>query len=302
MRGAGCTINDMWDVKYDRMVERTSSRPLAAGELTMFQAWSFLGLQLSGGLAVLLNLNWYSIALGASSLSLVIIYPLMKRITYWPQFVLGLAFNWGVLLGWSAVAGSSSWETTLPIYAGTVCWTIFYDTIYAHQDKRDDVKAGVKSTALLFRGRTKAILALFGLGFIAAVGWGVSQSDKARPTSEEKKEERATQVNLSSQPLSARLKEALDSLTTRHQGFLLALTASATHLVWQLRTVQLDVPADCWRKFSANRQIGLLIWLGLAADYVRHVGGPAYGLWDAPAPVTLTAEAARRIKADSGTS
>ncbi|KAK0564751.1 Para-hydroxybenzoate--polyprenyltransferase, mitochondrial precursor (PHB:polyprenyltransferase) [Tilletia horrida] len=292
MRGAGCTINDMWDVKYDRMVERTSMRPIAAGEVTMFQAWCFLGAQLSVGLAVLLNLNWYSIGLGASSLALVTVYPLMKRITYWPQFVLGLAFNWGALLGWTAVAGSPDWAVTLPIYSGCVAWTIVYDTIYAHQDKRDDVKAGVKSTALLFKGRTKAILSLFSIGFIAAVAWGVSQSTTGSSPAEnavtsKDLTESSLEATISKEPtpsksISANLKEAFDSLTSSHPAFLVALTGSAAHLTWQLRTVDLNSPADCWRKFTANRQIGMLIWLGLAADYMRFVGGPALGLWSAP--------------------
>ncbi|CAD6886626.1 unnamed protein product [Tilletia laevis] len=295
MRGAGCTINDMWDVKVDRMVERTSMRPIAAGEVTMFQAWCFLGVQLSAGLAVLLNLNWYSIVMGASSLGLVAVYPLMKRITYWPQLVLGLAFNWGALLGWSAVAGSSAWAVTLPIYAGTVCWTIVYDTIYAHQDKRDDVKAGVKSTALLFKGRTKAILSLFSIGFIAAVAWGVSQSntvsqERGEATVAEKAASAVAAAVPSASPsqswtferVSQELKAAFEKLTTSHPAFLVALTGAASHLVWQLRTVDLNSPPDCWRKFTANRQIGMIIWFGLAFDYMRTVGGPAWGLWDAP--------------------
>lgn len=133
MRGAGCTINDMWDKDIDARVERTKDRPLANGELTQFDALVFLSAQLGIGLQILLQLNWYSILLGASSLGLVIIYPLMKRITYWPQLVLGMTFNWGALLGWSATQGSVMWAACLPLYAAGVCWTIVYDTIYAHQ-------------------------------------------------------------------------------------------------------------------------------------------------------------------------
>lgn len=133
MRGAGCTINDMWDKNLDKSVDRTKDRPLARGDITHKQALAFLGAQLCSGLVVLLQLNWYSIFLGASSLSLVTIYPLMKRITDWPQGVLGLTFNWGVLLGWSAVAGTVQWAVALPLYAGGVCWTLVYDSIYAHQ-------------------------------------------------------------------------------------------------------------------------------------------------------------------------
>jgi 4-hydroxybenzoate polyprenyltransferase len=133
MRGAGCTINDLWDKDFDKQVERTNQRPLAAGTINYPQAWKFLALQLSAGLGVLCQLNMYSIILGASSLGLVIIYPLMKRVTYWPQAVLGLTFNYGALLGWSAVHGSCAWPVVLPLYAGGVCWTLVYDTLYAHQ-------------------------------------------------------------------------------------------------------------------------------------------------------------------------
>ena len=158
MRGAGCTVNDLWDRNLDKrvsfhrcriliQVERTAMRPLAAGDLTPFQALSFLGLQLSVGLAVLTQLNWYSISLGATSLSLVVTYPLFKRITHWPQFVLGrspcfrrvvmegLAFNWGALLGWPALLGGEmmNWNIVLPLYASGIFWTLAYDTIYAHQ-------------------------------------------------------------------------------------------------------------------------------------------------------------------------
>ncbi|KAK2466372.1 hypothetical protein APHAL10511_002014 [Amanita phalloides] len=165
MRGAGCTINDMWDKDLDKAVARTKNRPLARGDLHSRQVIAFLGAQLTVGLGVLLQLNWYSILLGASSLSVVTIYPFMKRITYWPQAVLGLAFNWGALLGWSAVAGAVDWVVCLPLYAGGICWTLVYDSIYAHQDKKDDVTAGIRSTALLFGAQTRPILS--GLSFSA---------------------------------------------------------------------------------------------------------------------------------------
>ncbi|KAG2785588.1 hypothetical protein Pcac1_g4819 [Phytophthora cactorum] len=129
MRSAGCTINDMWDKDFDKQVERTNKRPMAAGKLTYPQAWGFLAGQLSAGLAVLLQLNWYSVAMGASSLALVASYPTMKRFTYWPQAVLGLTFNYGALLGWAAVHGSCEWPVVLPLYAGGVAWTLVYDTL-----------------------------------------------------------------------------------------------------------------------------------------------------------------------------
>ncbi|KAF5392689.1 hypothetical protein D9757_000981 [Collybiopsis confluens] len=165
MRGAGCTINDMWDRNLDKEVARTRERPLARGDITQRQALVFLAGQLSVGLAVLLQLNWYSILLGASSLSVVTAYPLMKRITHWPQAVLGLAFNWGALLGWSAVAGATDWRVCLPLYAGGVCWTL---------DKKDDIHAGIRSTALLFGEHTRLILSglsASSVSFIALAGY-----------------------------------------------------------------------------------------------------------------------------------
>lgn len=158
MRGAGCTINDLWDRDIDNKVERTRLRPLAAKTVTPFQAFTFLGVQLSVGLAVLTQLNWYSIVLGASSLAVVVVYPLMKRITYWPQFVLGLAFNWGALLGSSAVLGHTNWEVALPLYAGSICWTLVYDTIYAHQVCGSHLVAhcqDFKSLVLLLTGQDR---------------------------------------------------------------------------------------------------------------------------------------------------
>ncbi|RXG62123.1 4-hydroxybenzoate polyprenyltransferase, mitochondrial [Armadillidium vulgare] len=152
MRGAGCTINDMWDKDLDKKVERTSSRPLAVGAVNQLESLIFLSFQLGLGCLILLQLNWYSIMLGISSLgncnNLVVLYPLMKRFTYWPQLMLGFTFNWGALLGWSAVQGSCDWSVVLPLYIAGISWTLIYDTIYAHQDKKDDALIGIKSTAL----------------------------------------------------------------------------------------------------------------------------------------------------------
>lgn len=133
MRGAGCTINDLWDKDIDAKVERTKNRPLVNNEIKSLDAWVFLSGQLSVGLMVLLQLNWTSIVIGACSLGLVIIYPLMKRITYWPQFVLGMTFNYGAILGWCATQGSIDLAACLPLYVAGISWTIIYDTIYAHQ-------------------------------------------------------------------------------------------------------------------------------------------------------------------------
>ncbi|PWZ00815.1 4-hydroxybenzoate polyprenyl transferase [Testicularia cyperi] len=287
MRGAGCTINDMWDVKMDRMVERTKTRPLAAGDVTQFQALCFLGVQLSAGLAVLINLNWFSIVLGASSLSVVVLYPLMKRITYWPQLVLGLAFNWGAMLGWAAVAGSVDWAVVLPLYAGSIFWTLVYDTIYAHQDKTDDVKAGVKSTALLFGEKTRPVLSTFSAATISLFGYSASQAIPPAIPAAAVSELPGSVVGLSSTStgaggggqtvsdlislgLSTETIESLGAagtLVQHHPGFSLALVAAASHLAWQIRTVDLNSRPDCWAKFVSNTNFGWIVFAGLVADY-----------------------------------
>ncbi|TQD84536.1 hypothetical protein C1H46_029924 [Malus baccata] len=162
-RGASCTINDLLDRDIDARVERTKSRPLASGVLTPFQGISFLGFQLLLVLGTLLQINNYSCVLGVSSWFLIFTYPLMKRLTYWPQAYLGLMINWGALLGWAAVKGSIDPVIVLPLYFSAVCWTLVYDTIYAHQDKEDDLKVGVKSTALKFGDSTKKWITGFGI-------------------------------------------------------------------------------------------------------------------------------------------
>ncbi|KAH7102983.1 4-hydroxybenzoate polyprenyl transferase [Auriculariales sp. MPI-PUGE-AT-0066] len=223
MRGAGCTINDMWDRNLDNKVDRTKNRPLAR--------LGFLAAQLTVGLGVLLQLNWYSILLGASSLSLVTVYPLMKRITYWPQFVLGLAFNWGALLGWSAVAGSVDWKVALPLYASGVSWTLLYDTIYAHQDKVDDAQVGIRSTALLFGERTRPILSAFAashIGLLAASGM----------------------------------------LNENSWIFFAGLGAGALQTVQALRQTDFDSRESCWKGFVGCGWAGALVWFGAAADWL----------------------------------
>ncbi|ORY23423.1 UbiA prenyltransferase family-domain-containing protein [Naematelia encephala] len=235
MRGAGCTINDMWDEKFDKAVERTQWRPLAKGDVTQFGALVFLGAQLSAGLAVLTQLNWYSIVLGASSLSLVVIYPFMKRITYYPQITLGLAFNWGALLGWSAVAGSVDWACALPMYAGGVAWCVMYDTIYAHQDKKDDILVGVKSIALRFPDSSRALIS------------GLS----------------ATFVSLMA------VSGEIAGLGPLY--YLISCGGAAAHLAWQCAKVNFDSRPDLWSKFCSNGWLGGLVWLGIAADYLQRI-------------------------------
>ena len=168
MRGAGCTFNDIIDKDIDKKVARTRLRPIASGQVSVKKATIFLVVQLLIGLIILLQFNLFTILLGVSSLLLVVIYPFMKRITWWPQLFLGLAFSWGALMGWAAVFGSLSLAPIL-LYIGCVFWTIGYDTIYAMQDIEDDALIGVKSTARLFGKNTKIIVSLFYLG--AASFW-----------------------------------------------------------------------------------------------------------------------------------
>eukprot|EP01080_Neovahlkampfia_damariscottae_P000678 gene678-8179_t len=181
MRGAGCTINDLYDKDLDNKVERTKTRPLASKQISQKQAVAFLAAQLSAGLAILLQFNTYSIIVGACSLMFVFTYPLFKRFTYWPQLMLGITFNWGAFIGYSSVMGYCDWYVTVPMYIAGIAWTIIYDTIYAHQDKKDDVNVGIKSTALLFGDKTKEYLtafsAVFGSmmclsGYYAEMGFG----------------------------------------------------------------------------------------------------------------------------------
>jgi len=225
MRGAGCTINDLADRDVDARVTRTANRPIASGAISVRQALVFLALLLFLGLLVLVQFNQMTIFVGAASLALVAVYPFAKRVTDWPQAVLGLTFNWGALLGWSAVTGQVGFPA-LVLYAAGVSWTLAYDTIYAHQDKTDDMIVGVRSTALKFGDNTLPWLtAFFGLTivFLAASGW-------------------------------------LGGLAW---PYFFALAVVTAHFAWQTMTVDLNDPKDCLAKFRSNRHVGLLIFIGI---------------------------------------
>ncbi|XP_059303807.1 4-hydroxybenzoate geranyltransferase 2 [Lycium ferocissimum] len=226
LRGAGCTVNDLLDRDIDTKVERTRSRPVASGVLTPFQGLTFLGFQLLLGLGILLQLNNYSRILGASSLLLVFSYPLMKRFTFWPQAYLGLTFNWGALLGWAAIRGSIDPSVVLPLYVSGAFWTLVYDTIYAHQDKEDDLKVGVKSTALRFGDSTKEWISGFGLACISSLALSGVNANIGWP----------------------------------YYAF---LTAASGQLAWQIWTVDLSSRADCNRKFVSNKWFGAFIFGGI---------------------------------------
>ena len=221
MRGAGCTWNDITDREYDAKVARTRTRPLPSGQVSLRQAVVFLAFELLIGLLILLSFNRFAIALGAASLILVFSYPLMKRITYWPQAVLGLAFNWGALLGWAAVKGALGPAPSL-LYAGGIAWTLGYDTIYAHQDKDDDALLGLKSTALKFRERSKPWL----YGFYGAALALVAASGAA--------------IGLT-------------------WPFYLGVVLAGLQLLWQVSALDLGDPDDCLAKFKSNRLFGWLL-------------------------------------------
>ena len=233
MRGAGCTWNDITDRDLDGLVERTRSRPIPAGQVSVAQAVVFLAGQALVGLAVLLQFNRFAIATGVASLIIVAIYPFMKRITYWPQIVLGLAFSWGALMGFAAVFARID-ATALLLYAGSIAWVIGYDTIYAHQDTEDDALIGIKSTALLFGARTRSALMLF-YGLAAAlISMALRLADAGWPA-------------------------------------WIGLVAFSAHLVWQIARVDVGNPALCLRIFKSNRDAGLLLFAGLLADAIMKV-------------------------------
>ncbi len=234
MRGAGCTWNDIVDRDLDGRVERTRSRPIPSGQVSAAQAAAFLVAQAVVGLAVLLQFNRFAIGVGIASLGIVVVYPFMKRITYWPQIVLGLAFSWGALMGWAAAFGRLD-VPALVLYAGAIAWVIGYDTIYAHQDREDDALIGIKSTALLFGPRPKPMLAIF---YGVAVGL----------------------IGLSG------------VLAGAGAAFALGLAAFAGHLAWQIVRLDIDDPDQCLRLFKANRDAGLILFAGMLVDAYLHAG------------------------------
>ena len=233
MRGAGCTWNDLTDRHIDAAVARTRSRPLPSGQVTPRQALVWAIVQSLAAAAILFSYNWVAIALGIGSLALVAIYPFAKRFTWWPQLFLGLAFNWGALLMWAAHTGSVSLAPLL-LYAAGIAWTLFYDTIYAHQDRDDDALIGVKSTALLFGKRTRGWLRLFLVASVLLMGAAVLVA--LLPTGN---------------PLQLAIAIG-------------GVWAFGWHLAWQLARLDTDDPAGLLRLFRSNRDAGLIAALFLA--------------------------------------
>ena len=223
MRGAGCTWNDITDRDLDGRVERTRSRPIPAGQVTVKQAAGFLALQLLVGLAVLLQFNWFAVATGVASLIVIVVYPFMKRITYWPQAVLGLAFSWGALMGFAVILARID-AAALWLYAGSIAWVIGYDTIYALQDREDDALIGVRSSALRMGARVRSGTAGFYL--LAVLCWaGAIWLVHADPLA------------------------------------LVALAPVALHLGWQVTTLLPDDGGNALARFRSNRFAGLLMFL-----------------------------------------
>jgi 4-hydroxybenzoate polyprenyltransferase len=229
MRAAGCVVNDLWDRDIDRLVVRTAGRPLASGALRPLQAWTFLGVLLLAGLAVLVQLNPICQRMGVGSLALVGLYPLAKRFTWWPQLVMGFTFGFGAPMGYTAVTGrvDAAW---VAIYVAAILWDLGFDTIYAHQDREDDAMVGVRSTARLFGERTRPFLAVcYGavIVVLAVAGW----------------------------------------LAGLGGWFYPALALPAALLAWQVRRLDINDPAECLRLFRANREVGLAVALAILAGW-----------------------------------
>jgi 4-hydroxybenzoate polyprenyltransferase len=228
MRGSGCAYNDYIDRDIDAKVARTASRPIPSGQITPNQALLFAtGLALLA-LIVLIQFNEFTIQLGVASLALVAVYPFMKRVTDWPQVVLGLAFNWGALVGWTAVKGSLGWPAIL-LYIGSTCWTIGYDTIYAHQDKDGDRTLGLRSTALRFGDNSATWIG--GFYSAAVILWLLA-----------------------------------GFMAGAHLIFVTAVVLVSLQLSWQVVTLDINDPRNCLRRFRSNRDVGIALFLGLATD------------------------------------
>ncbi|MEO8758164.1 MAG: 4-hydroxybenzoate octaprenyltransferase [Devosia sp.] len=229
MRGAGCTLNDIVDAELDAKVERTRSRPIPSGDVSKQQAALFLSGQLLVGFVILCQFNWLTIGLGVLSLVLVGIYPFMKRITWWPQLFLGLAFSWGALVAWTAETDGLGWAPLL-LYLGSILWVIGYDTIYALQDVEDDAIIGIKSTARLFGDRVKPAVTLFYAG--AVLCWLIA-----------------------------------GVLVGGGRVFVPLMLIPVIILVWQIATLDPANPENALVRFKANHWVGLALTLALLLEF-----------------------------------
>jgi len=232
MRGAGCTWNDISDRHYDAQVARTKSRPLPSGQVNLRQATLWMLLQTLISLSILLTFAPFAIFLGFLALGPVVIYPFAKRFTWWPQVFLGIAFNWGALLAWAAHYGSLSWPPIV-LYLAGISWTLFYDTIYAHQDTEDDALIGVKSTARLFGDTSPKWLNFFLLTTVFLLGLSI-------------------------------LLAAKDASVAATALALVAPWAMGWHMLATMKRLDINNPASCLTAFRANRNTGLIVALFLA--------------------------------------
>jgi len=230
MRGAGCTLNDIFDREFDAKVERTRGRPLPSGAITVARALLFMITLGLCGMVILLQFNGFAIWVGLASIPLIVTYPLMKRVTYWPQLFLGATFNWGALLGWAAVTGELS-AAPVALYLAGIFWTLGYDTIYAHQDKEDDALVGVKSSALRLGDRTRPWL--WGFYGCAAVVFGIC-----------------------------------GALAGLSWPFYLSIVAIAAQFGWQAAKVDISNGQDCLAKFKSNARIGWVLFAGIVMGAV----------------------------------
>ena len=232
MRGAGCTWNDLTDREIDAKVARTRSRPLPSGQVTPKQALIWMVAQAGFAALILFTYNGAAIVLGIAALIPVVIYPFAKRFTWWPQVFLGIAFNWGALFAWVAHSGSLTAPPVL-LYLAGITWTLFYDTIYAHQDREDDALIGVKSTARLFGANSVPWLRAFLMATVTLAGIAV---------------------------IIALIDAGILAMVTG----LVGVWAFGWHMAWQLRRLNIDDAANCLRLFRSNRDAGLLLALFLA--------------------------------------
>ncbi|MCT4558151.1 MAG: 4-hydroxybenzoate octaprenyltransferase [Pelagimonas sp.] len=236
MRGAGCTWNDITDRDFDGSVARTASRPIPSGQVSVKKALAWAGVQALISFAILLTYPTPAILLGIVSLVPVAIYPFAKRFTWWPQVFLGIAFNWGALLAWTAHSGSLGWAAVY-LYLAGMAWTLFYDTIYAHQDKEDDALIGVKSTARLFGDNTPKWLARFMVATVVLMGAAI---------------------------ITAAPKGEIMSLVIMLAG----PWAMGWHMMWQMRKMDMDDPDNLMHLFRANKYTGLIPVLFFAAAVI----------------------------------
>lgn len=236
MRGAGCTINDIWDRDLDNQVARTMERPITSGRVSVPQAVTWLGVQCLAGLAVLLSLPFECFYLGALSLPFVAAYPLFKRFTYYPQVVLSACFSWGCLLGFPAVGAPLDLWVAGPLFLSNFLWSMIYDTVYAHQDKQYDIKAGIKSTALKWGDKSRSIM--YGMGALQVASF-----------------------------LGAGYMNAMGPF------FYLGAAWGFTRMFTKLKNTNLDDPSSCWAFFTGNIRSGEILWLGMLVDYLLKIFG-----------------------------